>query len=297
MLNERIEADFSGPPWSQYRDVLQKLLHDATRGAQQTIQLPGPAAIQACLPPGATNQAGRRLQFVSADVVQPQEYETHIYETGEISTRKNSWHDLLNALVWSHFPSLKPAMNAVHYRELQAMKSGSQRGPVRDALTLLDESGVIIISRDDAVLDALATRDWSQAFVTHRAAWSADTSVLVTGHGLLEKFLQPYKAMTAHALLMRSADNDTLENRLGQQSRASIRKLTQQVDRQLATQLMAGEILCNTSELVAVPVMGIPGWCRAIEQDHRFYQDTDVFRPPGPHQARPMIIELEVNDE
>ena len=103
------------------------------------------------------------------------------FATGQVSTRENSWHDLFNALVWCRLPQLKVAMNAVHYQHLEE-ESGGRRGKQRDALTLLDESGVIVNGSHAGVLEALAARDWQQAFVGYREAWAGETQVLVCGH-------------------------------------------------------------------------------------------------------------------
>ncbi|WP_363928408.1 DUF3025 domain-containing protein [Thiobacillus sp.] len=35
------------------------------------------------------------------------DYETHILQTGQVPTRAETWHDVLNALVWLRFPRIQ----------------------------------------------------------------------------------------------------------------------------------------------------------------------------------------------
>lgn len=241
--------------WDGYRERLGRLP-------------PGPfptaAALGALLPPGAVNRNGRPLRFRAASDLPAVSYEQHIFETGEIPTREENWHDLFNALVWSRLPELKAAMNAQHHEQLARGGKG-RRGTLRDALTLLDESGAIVSSSDSGLLDALERRDWQAAFVGRREAWATEVSILVCGHAILEKFLHPYKSMTAHALFLHSA-----------------RPLpAADLDLALADALLGGELLRSTTDLSPLPLMGIPGWWGDGAQDAAFYADTGVFRPPS----------------
>ncbi len=79
------------------------------------------------------------------------------------------------------------------------------RGALRDALTLFDENAAVLQAPSD-LTDALRRRDWHTLFVTQRAQWHA-AHLVVFGHALLEKLLQPRKAITAHVWLV-DAIND-----------------------------------------------------------------------------------------
>lgn len=241
--------------WEGYRERLQRLPPGL---------FPSADALTRLLPPAAVNRNGRTLRFRAASDLPGVPYEQHIFETGEIPTRENNWHDLFNALVWSRLPHLKAAMNALHHAHLEAGGEG-RRGKVRDALTLLDESGVIVTSGETGLMDALARRDWAAAFLRHREAWAGEVSVLVCGHAILEKFLDPYKALTAHALYLRSA--------------APLPAA--ELDHALADALLDGGLLRSTADLSPLPLMGIPGWWTGGPQDSGFYADTSVFRPPA----------------
>ena len=188
MQDWKAHIDLDHPCWVGYRVLFGRLNAEA---------FPSPGTLTRLLPAGTANCAGKPIRFRPAAELPGVAYEKHVYETGEVSTRENNWHDLFNALAWCRFPRLKAAMNALHYRHLEQEHDG-RRGRQRDALTLFDESGVIVASPDTGLLEALARRDWNEAFVERREAW-VQSGVLVCGHAILEKFLQPYKALTAHS--------------------------------------------------------------------------------------------------
>ena len=255
--------------WNDCRDWLELLALEPFPDAERLDRL---------LPPHARSGSGKRLRFVSADRVPGVEYERHIYVTGEVSTRENNWHDLFNALVWCRLPRLKAALNARHHAHLGAQQEG-RRGPERDALTLLDESGAIVVSRQRRLLEALARRDWQQAFAGPPVAWSADTRVVICGHALLEKFVTPYQAITAHALLVHA---DAAPDFIAGDG------FLPWLDRLLGRRLMAG--LCGApSALSPLPLMGIPGYWADGPADAASLADTEVFRP-APADLRPAPI-------
>ena len=254
MQDWKSHIDLAHPCWDGYRVVIRRLAGEV---------FPGPEALNRILPQGQARTGGNPVRFRAASELPGIAYEKHIHETGEISTRVENWHDLFNALVWSRFPRFKSAMNEVHYRHLHEEKNG-RRGSQRDALTLLDESGVIVTGPDRRLLEALSGRNWQEAFVQRRDAWSG-TAVIVCGHAILEKFLQPYKALTAHALLIPVDDPLCVAD----------------LDGRLATRLLEGGLLDSTKDLSPLPLLGIPGWWHGV-QDEAFYADRDVFRPPRP---------------
>jgi hypothetical protein len=257
----RSGIDLSRPFWEDDRDGLLRLDGES---------FPTTRKLNTLLPAGLSSKGERPIRFVPAGKLPGVDYEEHIFRTGEVSTREKSWHDLFNALVWLRFPGLKVAMNAVHFRELGPGREG-RRGKQRDALTLFDESGVIVVSSVAEYLDALAARDWMSVFRENASAWRDEIKVFVPGHALLEKFPQTYKSLTAHALLLR------LDVSLFLQSRE---KLLQMLDEMLAQRLLAGSILDSPASLSPLPLMGIPGWWPPAGQNDEFYQDRQVFRPP-----------------
>ena len=176
-------------------------------------------------------------------------------------------------------------MNARHFGEIQR-QSGTERGRARDALTLWDECGVIVASANNQVLEDLAGRNWKSAFQDSAHLWQNDIRVFICGHALLEKFLNPYKAITAHALLVQ-LDLDSFPT-----DRA---KLLAELDRSLASKLLQGKLIKTTADLSPLPLAGIPGWWNRCEQDDDFYADTSVFRIPAVPIDPVQLVELDLH--
>jgi hypothetical protein len=270
--------DISRPYWADYRELLQHL----RQAAPATDELPGPQQLQSLLPPHAVNQRGLPIRFQPSALLPGVGYEQHIFQTGEVSTRANHWHDLFNALVWCRFTGLKSAMNAAHCAQISS-RHEPDRGPQRDALTLFDESGVMVLSTSKGFLNALAAREWNEVFVQQKSLWHEEVLVFVCGHALLEKFLTPYKALTAHALLLH------LDDGLVHLPRED---LLQILDRSLAGALGEGRMLGSTASLSPLPLMGIPGWWPEAEQDTSFYADQQVFRPATATQPEATVLDF-----
>lgn len=247
--------------------------------------MPGPEEMNTALLPHIQRQTGRPVRFVAAEKLPGVAYEEHIFNTGEISTRSDNWHDLFNALVWARFPRIKLAMNATHHAELQK-GDGSDRGPVRDVLTLFDECGVIFVGDRIEPLEALASRDWQTLFCRHRELWQNHLRVYVLGHALLEKFLNPYKSITAQTLIFQTKAGYLQQDRAAQR---------EQLDSLLASQVKTGLRLRSSAELSPLPLMGIPGWWPAELQNEDFYADEKVFRSPHAGFRPANILQMESN--
>lgn len=267
MASWKAAIDFQPVFWAGYRELIGRLPAD---------DFPGVDELNGLLQPGTRNENGRNISFVDARDIPGVSYERHIYETGQVSTRAGSWHDLFNALVWCRFPRLKSALNALHYRHAGDFQNG-RRGAVRDGLTLLDESGALVVSSSPALLEALADRDWQRAFVALRETWRGQACVHVCGHAVLEKFLHPYKSITAHVLLIRGECPDT---------RYAGDEPADCLDAALAGPLARGDLVENPASLSPLPLMGIPGWWPHGAQSEVFYGDRDVFRHPPPGSSR-----------
>lgn len=110
-----------------------------------------------------TNSSGQALQAVASPKKKPAKpavsynefYEPRVYTLGELFTRENHWHDLLNACVWATFPKTKAALNRRHYAAFSSrnplpVHALSNRSPEQDALTLFDEGGGIIVRQSSS---------------------------------------------------------------------------------------------------------------------------------------------------
>jgi hypothetical protein len=259
-----VRFDPALPCW---RDILPFLDRLSGNGFPSCDQL------NALLPGSVTSAGGHAIRFADSRELGDDGYEHRIYTTGQVSTRPESWHDLFNALMWMCFPAIKTAMNSLHYHAGASLKSGS-RGRLRDALTLFDECGVLVFSDDLGVLQSLAERKWQDAF-------SNSVGMALCGHAMLEKFLSPYKSMTAKALLIH-VDDDFMK--LPRQAALDL------LDRKLAHQMHNGLVLTKPACLSPLPLAGVPGWWPASEQESEgFYEDLQVFRPP-PRKLTPARV-------
>ena len=266
---------------------------------------------------GLRSVRGMSLRFVSGSDVGAVDYERSILETGRVPCKPlglGARHDFHNALVWLRFPRLKAAINWLHCQqaESEALQAGNEperetvssahvapgastsqkarrgRGPLRDALTLLDENGALWPAPAPEWVRMLEAREWHTLFVESRQALTGGMSELPTlrddghvgwtlnlasgvarkapvivGHGLLEKLHHPYKSMTAKLLPCR-------DPRYG-------------LDRGTAARLceLAGQQALRPALLLPLPLQGWPGWDPA-NADPAFYADERIFRPPRP---------------
>ena len=202
--------------------------------------------------------AGRTIEFVAGDdAPSGTAYEAHIAATGRVPSRDNG-HDRFNALMWVAFPRLKARLNARQAAEIARAGVGATRGAVRDAATLIDESGLLLACDDAAVFELLARRQWRALLVERRERWTGAIVAFAFGHALLDKLALPYKAITAAVVPVPRGDG-RLES----------------VD--AAAAAFAARPDLAPPLLAHLPVLGIPGWCAANE-DACFYDDRQVFR-------------------
>jgi hypothetical protein len=128
---------------------------------------------------------------------------------------------------------------------------------LRDAATLFDENGAVLATDDAWLVQCLRERRWRELFIDGRARWDG-VRVLAFGHALMEKLALPYKAITAHVLVvLRPAS-------------ATSSKLDVEVAGLLDEDF-------GTTALLPLPVLGIPRWW-AANDDPAFYDDAFVFR-------------------
>ncbi len=171
-------------------------------------------------------------------------YERFIRRHAEVPTR-DGLHDFFNGLVWLGQPALKTRMNELQAQAIDEAGIGPVRGALRDGLTLFDENGALL-QAPQPLLQALRERDWPSLFGPYRPLW-AEARLVLVGHALLEKLVQPRKPITAHVLPA------TLPWDAG---------------------TFAGK------RFMPLPVLGVPGWWPANEAP-AFYDDPSVFRPAG----------------
>ncbi|MGP1628777.1 MAG: DUF3025 domain-containing protein, partial [Giesbergeria sp.] len=150
------EVDWQAPWLAPWRSLGVPLAQEAARGraVHEVFNATGHAPVR----------------FVpQADLPLGMAYEQFIFDTGNVPTRGNL-HDFFNGLVWQRFGKAKRRLNQLQAGAIAEQGVGPVRGPLRDACTLLDESGALL-EAPPALWQALLARDWQALFVQHRALW------------------------------------------------------------------------------------------------------------------------------
>jgi hypothetical protein len=248
-----LAAALAVPEWPT-RQALQDLL---ARGGDPVMTGSG-------LPVRLVPAGGRMRHF-------EERYEARIHLRGEMVFRDRNWHDLLNVLVWLTFPRAKAALNARHFQALEAQHAAgaANRGPVQDALTLFDEGGVIVASRDRKLLGLLAEWRWKELFWVNRARLQARMRFLLFGHALYEKALRPFIGITGRGVVL-EVEPEALAGPPG--------RALGEIDSRLAATISDARNLGAARDLAVVPILGVPGWHHENEREG-FYDDQDYFRP------------------
>ena len=229
----------STPPWlSPYALLARRVLHVAN--SQSVVD-----ALNA-----ARSDSPASPRFVDhSELPAGEPYESFVARTGYVPTRENL-HDLFNGLMWLSYPQTKRRLNALQARQIALHGISGARGSLRDALTVFDENAAVL-QAPAGLVEALRQRDWHTLFVAGRAQWQS-ARLVILGHALLEKLMQPRKAITGHVWI--------------------IEELT---DAALASSLTPERL--HTRLFLALPVLGVPGWWDA-NTESGFYDDVDVFR-------------------
>lgn len=193
-------------------------------------------------------------------------YECRIWENGEVATRPDNWHDFFNALVWLTFTQTKVAVSACHVEAMTA--PGEARGRIRDALTHFDECGIVVLSSQPELLDLLRGFEWKKLFVERREEVKRAMRFVIFGHATYEQVLQPFRGLTAKAVLY-----DVSEDWLQMPDAAQVAA----VDARLAADLASGRYQ-RPRDFQPLPLLGIPG-VTPDSEDPAYYDDTWQFRP------------------
>ena len=206
----------------------------------------------------ALNRAdGAPLRFVpQSELPAGESYEAFIARTGQCPTR-DGLHDFFNGLCWLRFPRVKRRLNQLHVAQIRRTGIQPVRGPARDALTVFDENAAFL-QAPDALWDALVAKDWPRVFGDLRPVWQRAHLVLF-GHALLEKLVQPRKSITAHVYRVDPSSQSMAD-----------------WDAWVAADLSAEKLA--SKPFAHLPVLGVPQWWTG-NSDAAFYADPSVFRP------------------
>jgi len=183
-------------------------------------------------------------------------YEARIAERGQVATRVENWHDLINALIWLRYPAIKSALNTRQVVQI-ALVGAKRRTRAQYALTHFDEAGVIVQIDDPALLTLWDAHDWHGLFWRERSAWNdGRLRIDVFGHALLEHSLQPGTLLVGKALAIAPCAD---------------------MPERLSDAIRTGELLDDPLELRPLPLSGIPGWHDGNAHES-FYATTPCFR-------------------
>jgi hypothetical protein len=256
------------PAFAPVREAARQLRSPAWPGIDDFNRLLEARAVP------VVNAAGRAVRFV-AQAARPgvfeDKYEPRIFLRGEVQLRTGDWHDVFNALAWLTFPRAKAELNERHYRALECQQASGagNRAPVQDALTLLDESGVLVVAADTGLGEMLASHAWKELFWKRRAEVARDMRFYLFGHGLGEKMLQPFIGVTGRSLIC-EMPRDFLALPLARQLDV--------LDAQVARPIGDARSPLATRDLAPLPLLGIPGWSADNEDEH-YYDNAAYFRP------------------
>lgn len=218
----------------------------------------------------------RPLYFVSQDdLPHGTAYERHIFATAHIPTR-NNLHDWFGACIWSVFPKSKAILNHVHLREMANNGDKGLRNRVRDAITVFDENGAILVVSDENIGKSLRDFDWHNALVAPRRFWCNPTQpkdddkaqAFIFGHALLEQLINPRKPLCSHTWIIKVGD-DFFAKSLTEK----LADLDDRLSKELGDWLVDG---ATPKDLSPLPILGVPFfWDNASLS---FYEDEFVFR-------------------
>lgn len=224
------------------------------------------------------------------------DYERHV-AGGGIPTR-DEFHDWFNGLVWLAYPGAKAAINRLHVSE-SLNQNFNRRSPLRDALTLWDESGMVLLTSDPSLEPALCEHDWLHVFVRLRSEWGVSIFPFCFGHGLLDAMRKPHKGLCAKVKVIQ-VDQAMIDQVMGPGA-ANPLTANPLTANPFTANLFAGNPSAVSStlddvflsivrqlrsprDLRPLPVMGVPGW---FEENRvpGFYDDEAVFRKKPTRRA------------
>lgn len=228
-------------------------------------------------------QADLKKRFVCQDSM-PQDtryYEQVIFEDDIIPTRKNSWHDFFNGLIWFQFPLSKAYLNSLHISEIN-QHGLNPRTKVRNHITHFDECGVVLFIKGSDLHSKLQVafeqQDWLTIFCELREDWHHSIVPMIFGHANLEMLLSPFIGLTAKVLLIKL----DCESKKQMSSPSNESNQTLNFDLILVNYLQSENVMYQKKPTFPLPLLGVPNW-HAGEQNIDFYKNKSYFMPKRQH--------------
>ena len=223
---------------------------------------------------GSRTDKSQRITFLAqSGKMSAARYHLEVIEHQRVYIKNGSNHDLLNALMWLSLPLTR----AVTFRQLmwaqslRAPDTPHKRTHLEDRLTLFDESGVVIFSDRDDLLELIRKREWTTLFWTRRNETREHLKIWVTGHGLYEQLITPFVGLVGYGRLYHLSSSHF--------QMVGAEKLY--LMDQLISRDLEGLSQHATLHLHAIPILGYPAWYQA-NSERSFYDQPRYFRGPYP---------------
>ncbi|MBL8485866.1 MAG: DUF3025 domain-containing protein [Rhodocyclaceae bacterium] len=219
---------------------------------------------------GLVTGGGRPLRFVDAAGAGGAGYEQRAFLHGEVETRPANRHDACNAIAWLAMPLTKAVINRRHAQAILAAEAAGrpERGVLRDALTQLDECGVLVCHADPPLWELVRRHRWREVFHDRRAGVLSAMRFLVLGHASLEALERPFRGLCGKAVAI-EVSHDWM--------RRSPQAQWEDADARLAAWI--ADAALRPADLQPLPFLGIPGLTPDSEHGD-YYNDISQFRPP-----------------
>ncbi len=166
------------------------------------------------------------------------------------------------------FSAYQGALNARHFESISQSAGEGNRDKTQDALTLFDESGIVVLHADDELAGLIRDFRWKELFCERRQEVTEKMRFVIFGHSLYEKALKPYLGFTGKALLLK-VEKELIDLAPEEQ--------TQDLDALLADHFSSSDQL-SSKDFTPLPLLGVPGWWEANECA-AFYDNANYFRP------------------
>jgi hypothetical protein len=230
-----------------------------------------------CVPQAADVELPRFVTQNRDALVRAGGYEQHVARLARVPTRPGVWHDFFNMLVWAHFPKLRWALNALHVDPEAGPKDPRNgRAPAQNLAATFDESGLLVLSTSQSMLEELRALHFKRAFWERREELLATTRFWVIGHGVLEALLAPPPGLAVRSLLLHVATLPALAAREGEDA------LRFELDARAATLVRTWRTVRTV--LDPVPLLCVPGY--SDNDSREFYEDMHNIRFE-PYSRRP----------
>ena len=134
-----------------------------------------------------------------------------------------------------------------------------------DLTTLLDESGIIILTKNSYLASLIRQKKWKTVFWDNRDIVKKSFRFFLFGHSLFEKIMNKYIGTAARALIFFN-ENLTLD------------KITiSDVDQILSDCIDQDSFFKNLEKTVSIPLFAIPEWSNLNEKKN-FIKENEYLR-------------------